>query len=591
VPKDAEIAELDYDALQRRYEDERAKRLRSDGNGQYQPLREAFAADPRASSDITREPVVEEIDVAIVGAGFSGLLTAGRLRQAGVEKIRIIDKAGDFGGTWYWNRYPGCACDIESYIYLPLLEETGYVPVEKYSKAPEIYAYCQKLGEHYGLCDAALFQTTVTGLTWDEARARWIVSTDRDDRIATRFAIICGGFLSQPKMPRIPGIESFKGHSFHTSRWDYAYTGGDSAGKLTGLAGKRVGIIGTGATAIQCVPHLAEAAEHLYVFQRTPSSCDARDNAPTDLEWARSLKPGWQKQRMENFNNIVSGVPEPEDLVRDGWTAILNNVGFLDANGQMPDLETMRRNEIAKMEKSRRRVDAIVKDRKTAEALKPYYNYLCKRPGFSDYYLQTFNRPNVTLVDTEGRGVERVTPKGVVAGGEEYELDCLIYATGFEFLTEYAGQVGFEIEGKGGRSLSDRWSQGTRTLHGIQTRGFPNLYILGFAQNGVTANFTHMADERAEHLAYLIPRLLKDDARTVEPSQAAEDAWVQGIIDGRGPRRAFLQACPPSYYNHEGRETPATALNDIYGPGSAAFFKLLADWRAADALHGLEVTY
>jgi cyclohexanone monooxygenase len=244
----------------------------------------------------------------------------------------------------------------------------------------------------------------------------------------------------------------------------------------------------------------------------------------------------------------------------------------------------------AKMEKSRQRISSLVKDPSTAEALKPYYNYLCKRPCFSDEYLQSFNRDNVTLVDTAGRGVERITPSGAVAGGKEYPLDCLIYATGFEWLSEFAGMIGYEIHGRDGLALSERWSQGTRTLHGMLTRGFPNLFILGLAQNGVTPNLTHLIDERAIHLAYLLKRCLKDEIRTIEPTQQAEDKWVEEIIAQRGPRRAFLESCPPSYYNQEGKDTPATALNDIYGAGSVAFFKVLEQWRAEDRLEGLEVT-
>ncbi len=376
-------SDFDVEALQRKYAEERAKRLRNDGNAQYQVLGDVLPdldEDPHVEPGFTREPVVEDVDVLIMGGGFSGLLTAGRLREAGVESIRIIEKGGDFGGTWYWNRYPGCACDIESYIYIPMLEETGFIPVEKYSKAPEIYRYCQRLGERYDLYRAALFQTVITDLSWDEQRARWITSTSRGDEIAARFVCIAGGFLSQPKLPRIPGIESFKGHSFHTSRWDYDYTGGNSRGGLTGLKDKRVGIIGTGATAIQCIPFLGESSKHLYVFQRTPSSCDARDNRPTDMDWAKSLPKGWQQHRMENFHNIVSGMREPEDLVADGWTDILADVGFLDAEGGEPDYAAMAVAELAKMEKSRRRIDTIVKDPATAEALKPYYHYLCKRP-------------------------------------------------------------------------------------------------------------------------------------------------------------------------------------------------------------------
>ncbi len=585
---------IDADALRRKYAEERAKRLRPDAAGQFQRLAGKFAHladDPHAEPGFTREPVHDEIDVLIIGGGLSGLTTAARLRNENVSSIRIIEKGADFGGTWYWNRYPGAACDIESYIYLPLLEELDYIPSEKYAKAPEIYQFCRMMGKRYDLYRDALLQTTVTDLRWDSKAARWIASTNRNDRIAARFAIIAPGILSQPKLPGIPGIETFAGHSFHSSRWDYKYTGGDGRGGLVGLADKRVGVIGTGATAIQCVPQVALYAEHLYVFQRTPSSVDARNNVPTDANFKRAQKPGWHRRRMINFNNLVSGIPEKEDLVADGWTDILADLAFVLSSGSnTPDPEKIELALLAKMEKSRQRISTIVKNPATAEALKPYYHYLCKRPCFSDEYLQTFNRDNVTLVDTAGKGVERITPSGAVVAGKEYPVDCLIYATGFEWLSEFAGQIGYEIYGRDDLALSDRWSQGTRTMHGMQTRGFPNLFILGLAQNGVTPNLTHLIDERAIHLAYLLKRCINEDIRTIEPTQEAEDKWVDEIIAQRGPRRAFLESCTPSYYNQEGRDTPATALNDIYGAGSVAFFKVLEQWRAQDALDGLQVT-
>jgi cation diffusion facilitator CzcD-associated flavoprotein CzcO len=596
MPEKPDLAfDFDADALERKYAEERSRRLRPEANGQYQPITGELAKmadDPYAGPDFSRQPVVENIDVLIMGGGFGGLLTAGRLRQNGIDNFRIIEKAGDFGGTWYWNRYPGAACDIESYIYLPMLEETGFVPSEKYARASEIFAYCQQLAKHFDLYPAALFQTALTDLRWDDTDKTWRASTDRGDSISARHVVIAGGFLSQPKLPRIPGAESFGGRAFHTSRWDYAYTGGDESGALTGLADKRVGIIGTGATAVQCIPYLAESARHLYVFQRTPSSVDARDNRPTDPAWFTALSPGWHRRRMENFNNIVSGMPQDEDLVSDGWTEILGNIGFLGPEeGTAPDPKSAQLVEFAKMEKSRRRIDAIVEDRATAEALKPWYNYLCKRPCFNDRYLQAFNQANVTLVDTRGRGVERITPRGVVVGGVETELDCLIFATGFEYLTEYAGQVGFDVTGRDGITLSEKWSDGTRTFHGMMTREFPNLYVLGFAQNGIPANYTHLADERAGHLAYVLRRCFDQNIATIEPTQEAEDGWVEEIVAGRGARRQFLDACTPSYYNQEGSETPATALNDTYGPGSTAFFEVLARWREENRLDGLDIEY
>jgi cyclohexanone monooxygenase len=450
---------FDPEALKARYKAERDKRLRAEGNAQYREIGGAFshyADDPYVAPGFKRAALSDSVEVLVVGGGFGGLLAGARLREAGVTDIRIVEKGGDFGGTWYWNRYPGAACDIESYIYLPLLEEVGYLPVEKYSRAPEILEYSRRIGRHFGLYENALFQTEVTGMRWDEAVSRWIVSTNRGDAIGARFVVMANGPLHRPKLPGIPGVETFRNHSFHTSRWDYAYTGGDSNGGLTGLHGKRVGIIGTGATAVQCVPHLGAWAEELFVFQRTPSSIDVRNNRPTDPEWAASLEPGWQQRRMDNFNTLVSGGFQAEDLVDDGWTDIIGNILLIArrkaaAGEKVEDpAALMQLADFTKMEQVRARVDVEVKDPAKAEALKPWYNQFCKRPCFHDEYLATFNRPNVHLIDTKGRGVERITERGVVAGGREYELDCLIYATGFEVGTEYTRRSGYELHGRTG---------------------------------------------------------------------------------------------------------------------------------------------
>ena len=375
-----------------------------------------------------------------------------------MERIRLIDKAADVGGTWYWNRYPGIACDVESYVYMPLLEETGYLPTEKYAKGPEIFAHCQRIAEHYDLYREACLHTEVRQIRWDEHLSRWIVETDRGDAIRARFVSMANGYLQKPKLPGIPGIAAFSGHTFHTSRWDYDYTGKD----LELLADKRIGIIGTGATAVQCVPHLARAAGHLSVFQRTPSSVDVRNNQPTDPQWAAGLTPGWQRRRIENFQQLTAGGEADEDLVADAWTSITKTL-LVMRDGELADF--------AKMEEVRARVDAIVTDADTAEALKPWYGYFCKRPCFHDDYLATFNRPNVTLVDTHGHGVQCITERGVVVDGVEHEIDCLIFATGFEVGTEYARRTGFEIVGRDGITLTGKWRDGVRTLHGLWSRG------------------------------------------------------------------------------------------------------------------------
>ena len=590
---------FDPEALHARYLAERDKRLRADGNEQYREIKGQFAHyldDPYVEPGFTRPALTDEVEVVVIGGGFGGLLAGARLREAGVDDIRLIEKGGDFGGTWYWNRYPGAACDVESYIYLPLLEEVGYLPVEKYSRAPEILAHSRAIGEHFDLYRNACFQTEVTGMSWDEQAARWIIRTNRGDAMKARYVVMANGPLHRPKLPGIPGVESFEGHSFHTSRWDYHYTGGDSNGNLTGLKDKRVGIIGTGATAVQCVPHLAEAAKELFVFQRTPSSIDVRANRPTDPDWAASLRPGWQQQRMDNFNALVSGGFAEEDLVNDGWTDIIGNLLLLLRKGagsgrSMEDLaQTMQIADFQKMEQIRARVDQMVADKAAAEALKPWYNQFCKRPCFHDEYLDAFNRPNVRLIDTQGRGVEAITEHGIVANGREYEVDCLIYATGFEVGTSYTRRAGYEVVGRGGVTLTQKWEDGVSTLHGMHSRGFPNLFLISNSQSGFTVNFPHMINEQSRHLAYIVREASQRQARTVEASAEAEEAWVQTIVSSAMMRQRFQEECTPGYYNNEGQPSALAARNGPYGAGPVAFVKLLEDWRAAGDLAGLELS-
>ena len=591
-------ADFDADALRRKYREERDKRLRSDGEDQYVELAGRFAryaeTDPYADPNFTREPLTDAVDVVIIGGGFSGMLAAARLKEAGVTDIRLIEAGGDFGGTWYWNRYPGAQCDIESYCYLPLLEELGVLPKEKYSYVTEIFQHSQFIGRQFSLYDIALFQTRVKALDWDEGEKRWIVATDRKDRIRARFVVMALGPASRPKLPGIPGIETFEGHSFHTSRWDYGYTGGDTTGNLHKLADKKVAIIGTGATAIQCIPHLGASAEHLYVFQRTPSSVDFRGNKPTDPDWAASLKPGWQRARRQNFADIVMGRPFEVDLVNDAWTDIFRSLqgpGAFNQKAPTSMEEAVERAELAdfnKMNQIRARVDHTVQDTATAEALKPWYRQFCKRPTFNDDYLPTFNRPNVTLVDTSAaKGVERITPHGVVANGVEYEVDCIIYSTGFEISTDFRRRLGFPITGRDGRSLVDYWSNGFRTLHGFTANGFPNWFWIGISQNALSVNMTAMFDDQARHISYIIAEAQKRQALTVEPSVEAEDAWVAEIRRLSVNNRDFLEACTPGYYNNEGSERPGSLGAETYAPGLNAFNDLIEAWREKGSLEGL----
>jgi cyclohexanone monooxygenase len=589
---------FDTDALREKYREERERRLRTDGNDQYLQVTgelARFVDDPHTHEGPSREPLFDEVEVAVIGAGFGGLLTAVRLREQGVESIRVIDSAADFGGTWYWNRYPGVACDIESYIYLPLLEETGYIPKQKYASGAEILEHTHRIARKYDLYRDACLQTRVSELRWDDEAARWIITTNRGDRMRAHFVVMALGVLNRPKLPGIPGIETFEGHAFHTSRWDYQYTGGNADGNLTRLADKRVGIIGTGATAVQCVPHLGKAAKHLYVFQRTPSSIDVRSNRPTDPAWVETLEPGWHQRRMDNFHVLTAGGYAEEDLVNDGWTEIIRKLLVMFQTEDAPDVSpdgVMARLELAdfeKMEQIRARVDAIVEDKDTAEALKPYYRQFCKRPCFHDEYLPTFNRDNVTLVDTRGKGVERITEKGVVVDGREYEVDCLIYASGFEVGTTYTRRSGFEVVGRGGRTLTDSWSEGVRTLHGIHTHGFPNcFFVMSITQTGFTVNFTHMLGETAKHVAYCIDTALDREIDAVEVSEQAEAEWIRTILEHSNQAGEFQENCTPGYYNNEGKPGETSRQNGFFFGEPMEFMNLLADWRADGSMKGLE---
>jgi len=588
-----ETGGLSVEELREKYRIEKEKRLRSDGVKQYAELRGEFEeldVDTYADRSFTRDPIVEETEVVVVGGGFAGMLTAIHLTKQGIRDFRLVEKAGDFGGTWYWNRYPGCMCDVESYTYLPLLEETGYMPTERYASAPEIFGYCQLLGRTFDLYPHALFQTVITGAEWDEAAQRWIVSTSRGDTLRARFVVVAGGILHKPKLPGIPGIHDFQGKMFHTSHWDYGYTGGGSREPMVNLADKRVGIVGTGATAVQAVPQLAKTAKELFVFQRTPSAVGVRNNGPTDEAWFRSQPPGWQAERIENFTHAVTGVQPEKNLVADGWTEVMW-VNTQQATEDPDEAAALERSDFETMEALRRRVDTIVEDPETADKLKPWYGKNCKRVCFHDEYLPAFNLPNVHLVDTDGHGVERITATGAVVGDVEYPLDCLIFASGFETNTDYDGRVGFDPVGRDGVALSERWSEGARTLHGILSGGFPNFMIISFLQAGFGTNFVHFLAKSAEHVATLIARCDAEGIATIEATPEAEDDWLMVLYGTAAGAAAYSATCTPGYYNGEQGEIDAKgARNLVYAGSLLDYAGHLEAWRATDDLPGALVT-
>ncbi len=588
--------------LRDRYRIEREKRLRPDGSEQYlDPIGNFahFLDDPWAPR-VEREPIHDEVTVAIIGAGFAGLLTGARLAEAGITDIRLIDSAGGVGGVWYWNRYPGAMCDTAAMIYLPLLEETGHRPSAKYVPGSEILAHAQRIADQYDLCDNAVFSTEVTEVRWDEGTSRWIISTDRGDEMMARFVAMGTGPLNRPKLPGIPGIETYEGHSFHTSRWDWAYTGGDPSGApMTNLAGKRVGVIGTGATGVQVIPKLAADAGELFVFQRTPSSIDIRDNHAIDPDEFALLEPGWQQDWLLNFATLQTGGFTDEDLVMDGWTDIAQRIrdrivekmsALGEGEGFGPELilAAYEDSDDEKMNEIRARVDAVVADPATGAGLKPWYRQLCKRPCFHDEYLQAYNNPNVTLVDTDGAGVERIDETGVWAAGRHHELDCLVFASGFE--VNISPRARYETIGRGGMGLDEYWSEGMRSLHGTHVHGFPNLFVLGLSQGAnLISNVTHNYVEASRRIAAVVSRALEFDKGVVEATRNAEDEWVQQL-DVLGSGFIGNADCTPGYYNNEGRE-PGTRerLNGArYPEGPVAFFNLMYRWRTSGEFEGLE---
>ncbi|MFD0689490.1 flavin-containing monooxygenase [Actinomadura fibrosa] len=594
--------EIDHAALKVKYLAERDKRLRPEGQAQYLATEDGFEdyydADPYTPA-APRAPMSADIGVAVLGGGFAGLIVAARLKRAGVADCRIIELGGDFGGVWYWNRYPGIQVDTDSYCYLPLLEEVGYMPTEKYASGRECYEHAQRIGRHFGLYGDAILSTKVESLEWDAGLRRWRIGTNRGDDLRARFVVMAQGPFNKPKLPGVPGIGDFEGHMFHSARWDYAYTGGDMTGGMDRLADKRVAIIGTGATGIGVIPHLARAARHLYVFQRTPSYIDRRGNSRTDPDWVRTLKPGWQKERQRNFHTAAfeAFAPGQPDLVCDGWTEVSRNLqAHLDATdgwAAMADpkkfMELREIQDYRAMQRQRDRIDAIVEDPVTAEALKPYYRFLCKRPGFSDDYLPAFNRPNVTLVDVSGtKGVERITAKGLIARGDEHEVDCIVFASGFEITTDLDRRLGIApFTGRDGLSLYDHWAGGYRTLHGLTSHGFPNLFWTGFIQGGVTASTTAMFEQQAAHIAYIVSEARTRGATAVEPTAEAQEGWCQTVRETAVDNTAFQRECTPGYYNSEGEQRIRSHLGEPYWPGFYAMEDVLQAWRDTGDLEGL----
>jgi cation diffusion facilitator CzcD-associated flavoprotein CzcO len=624
-----------------KYNEERDKRLRErpEGEAQFLDLTEQeelkhFQDDPWIAPDAhtsvpTTIDITKPIKYLIVGAGYSGLLFAVRLLEAGVklEDLVLIDSSGGFGGVWYWNRYPGLMCDLESYIYMPLLEETGYMPKHKYSYGPELREHANRIAERWNLQDRTIFRQDTKEMNWNTENGEWNIRTkfvgrsrDLDLELRAKYVILAGGQVTRPKIPAVEGFNSFKGHMFHTSRWDYNYTGGSTSDikpELTKLSDKRVGIIGTGATAVQAVPELAKYAKQLFVIQRTPSSIDARnqqETKPEDWEKIASNK-GWWLERNQNFAKILHRTqPQPDvNMVSDNW--VIGNPSYCTAWGYdnvvQPDqvmefVKQMHAGDLPRAERIRNRVDQIVQNKETAQNLKHWYPSWCKRPCFHDDYLPAFNKPNVTLLDTGGHGVEKFTDKGVVVNGVEHELDLIVLATGYKVLggssnASPSSRFGIKVIGKDGLNMNDEFAKGISTLHGLCSKGFPNLFFTGAAQTSLTANQIMSMNTFAQHVAYVITeaeRLSNSSHVIIEPTKAAEDEWGDRVAEVALGMSAMI-GCTPNYFNLEGEsdkpftqgpEAQAKARRaQMWGRGINHYASILGKWRSDGHMTGFDI--
>ncbi|OLN97942.1 Neopentalenolactone D synthase 1 [Colletotrichum chlorophyti] len=649
-----------------KYNDERDKRHHPDGLQQYvidlaaSGKYKRFQADPWSQTRTTQETadhtdspsatnsgrmkVLKDGDSCaflIVGAGYGGILFAANLIKAGVapEDIRLVDTAMGFGGTWYWNRYPGLQCDVESYIYMPLLEDTGYMPKHKYSYGPELRSHANRIASHFGFNDKAQFGTRVDTLAWDDRNSEWEAKlhVEADDDfifVRSKFVLTAYGIGHYPKLPNIPGLDTFHGAAFHTSRWDYSVTGGSEADpRLSNLENMRVGIVGTGATAVQAVPHLARWAKQLYVFQRTPSSVGPRNNKPTDPEvWQNHVatQPGWQTNRAENFNAFLSNetVKPDVDMIDDEWTklpsysALIGSSAELDVKSRDKVIEyvtTLEEMDLPRQELVRSRVERLVKKPATAEALKPWYPSWCKRPCFNDEYLDVFNKDNVTLIPTGARGIEKIGPQSVTVKGDELDVDVLIFATGFRPPTSGspAERSRMKVYGRHGLDMDEKWRrpQGLSTLHGLISRDFPNFLFPGPNQMGAAPNGTYQRDQLGQHFAYLVTeasRKLQSQAPgtnervrkygkydvVMEPSAEAEEKWAQSVAV-HAVKLSALAGCTPNYMvTPEEQEADKLQNKDelrrkarraLWGKGVADYMSILRDWRSQGKLEGLEI--
>ena len=471
-----------------------------------------------------------DLDVAVVGAGFSGLYMLHRLRGLGL-RARVFERGADVGGTWFWNRYPGARCDIESVDYCysfsaELLADWAWT--ERYATQPEILRYLQHVADRFGLRPDIQFGTTVTALHYDEPRNRWLVSTDDGEVLAARHCVLAVGNLSAVNRPDFAGLEDFRGEWYHTARWP--------AGGVD-LHGKRVGIVGTGSTAIQALPQIAKQAAQVYVFQRTPNYSMPAQNRPLPAEELRAVL-GTYGERRRAAQQSDAGVPvappersalavtpaERRRMHENGW----RRGGINALSYAFNDFFTDEQANLTAQEFAREKIRQIVRDPAVAEALCPRHHIGTKRTCVDISYFETYNRDNVELVDVRTSPITTLIPRGLATATAEYELDVIVFAIGFDAMTGALLEI--DIRGRDGATLAEKWSAGPRTYLGLCVAGFPNLFMVtGPGSPSVLSNMVISIEQHVDWIADCLAHLRSRGLDCIEASARAEDAWVRHV--------------------------------------------------------------
>ncbi|SDB69330.1 flavin-containing monooxygenase [Belnapia rosea] len=468
-----------------------------------------------------------KIDAVIVGAGFGGMYMLHRLRGLGISAV-VLEQADDVGGTWYWNRYPGARCDVESmqysYSFSPELQQSWHWS-ERFASQPEILRYAAHVADTLDLRRDIRFETQVTSARYDEASGLWTVETDRGDRITALYCIMATGCLSSAKLPEIAGRDSFGGATYHTGHWPH--DGVD-------FSGKRVAVIGTGSSAIQAIPVIARQAAHLTVFQRTPNFSIPSRNAPMDDDYESWWKSDYEAHRAKarmmrtgilyglNEKSALEVTPEEREAEYEArWAK--GGTAFM---GAFSDLITNRAANDTAAEFVRNKIRGLVKDPKVAEILAPKgYPIGTKRICVDTEYFETFNQPNVTLVDVREAPIEAITPRGVRTAAGEVEVDAIVFATGFDAMTGALTRI--DIRGRGGLGLAEKWAGGPRTYLGLMTAGFPNMFMItGPGSPSVLSNMIVSIEQHVDWLSDCLAHLRARGLTTIEATQSAEEDWV-----------------------------------------------------------------